>query len=94
MWRGCQGVCGTAGNILVDLYRSNPDGLDLDGNGKVSYVLLRGEQPSGFTDPDRWSIQTLKDGGVPWKTDRRNCQLGQKPASALMGSGWRNFRGN
>ena len=23
------------GNILVDLYRSNPDGLDLDGNGKV-----------------------------------------------------------
>ena len=54
------------GNILVDLYRSNPDGLDLDGNGKVSYVLLEGE--SSHQDSlirTEWSIQTLKDAGVP-----------------------------
>ena len=31
------------GNILVDAYQKDPFSLDLDGNGKVSYVLLEGE---------------------------------------------------
>lgn len=54
------------GNILVDAYRENPQSLDLDGNGKVSYVLLEGE--SSHQDSlirTEWSVQTLKNGGVP-----------------------------
>ena len=54
------------GNILVDEYRRDPGSLDLDGNGRVSYVLLEGE--SSHQDSlirTEWSVQTLKDGGVP-----------------------------
>lgn len=54
------------GNMLVDAYRDDPSSLDLNGDGKVSYVLLEGE--SSHQDSlirTEWSIQTLKDGGVP-----------------------------
>lgn len=54
------------GNILVDAYKKDPSALDLNGDGKVSYVLLEGE--TSHQDSlirTEWSIQTLKDGGVP-----------------------------
>lgn len=54
------------GNILLEAYREDASSLDLDGNGKVSYVLLEGE--SSHQDSlirTEWSVQTLKDGGVP-----------------------------
>lgn len=54
------------GNILVDAYQRDPSSLDLNGDGKVSYVLLEGE--SSHQDSlirTEWSIQTLKDGDVP-----------------------------
>lgn len=54
------------GNILLDAYREAPGSLDLDGNGRVSYVLLEGE--SSHQDSlirTEWSVQTLKNGGVP-----------------------------
>lgn len=54
------------GNILVNAYQKDPSSLDLNGDGKVSYVLLEGE--SSHQDSlirTEWSIQTLKDGGVP-----------------------------
>lgn len=54
------------GNILVEAYQKDPSILDLNGDGKVSYVLLEGE--TGHQDSlirTEWSIQTLKDGGVP-----------------------------
>lgn len=54
------------GNILVEAYQKDPASLDLDGDGKVSYVLLEGE--TSHQDSlirTEWSIQTLKDGGVP-----------------------------
>lgn len=54
------------GNILVDAYKQDPSTLDLNGDGKVSYVLLEGE--TNHQDSlirTEWSIQTLKDGGVP-----------------------------
>lgn len=74
------------GNILVDLYQSNQDGLDLDGNGKVSYVLLEGE--SSHQDSlirTEWSIQTLKDGGVPLeKLTGGIANWDRSQASALM----------
>lgn len=54
------------GSILVNLYRETPGALDFDGDGVVSYVLLEGE--TSHQDSlirTEWSIQTLKDGGVP-----------------------------
>lgn len=54
------------GNILVDAYKKDHASLDLNGDGKVSYVLLEGE--TSHQDSlirTEWSIQTLKDGGVP-----------------------------
>lgn len=74
------------GNILVELYQDNPEGLDLDGNGKVSYVLLEGE--SSHQDSlirTEWSIQTLKDGGVPLeKLTGGIANWDRSQASALM----------
>lgn len=54
------------GNILVEAYKKDPSSLDLNGDGKVSYVLLEGE--NNHQDSlirTEWSTQTLKDGGVP-----------------------------
>ncbi|MFR5602281.1 MAG: substrate-binding domain-containing protein [Lachnospiraceae bacterium] len=54
------------GQILVDAYREDPGKLDKNGDGAVSYVLLEGE--SSHQDSlirTEWSIQTVKDGGVP-----------------------------
>ena len=54
------------GGIVVDRYRENPESLDLNGDGVVSYVLLEGE--SSHQDAlirTEWSVKTLKDGGVP-----------------------------
>lgn len=54
------------GNILVEAYKKDTSSLDLNGDGKVSYALLEGE--SSHQDAlirTEWSIQTLKNGGVP-----------------------------
>lgn len=54
------------GEILVDLYRENPQELDRNQDGQVSYVLLEGE--SSHQDSlirTEWSVETLKSGGVP-----------------------------
>lgn len=54
------------GQIVVDLYREKPEALDINGDGVVSYVLLEGE--SSHQDSlirTEWSIQTLKNAGVP-----------------------------
>lgn len=54
------------GSIIVDSYREDPESLDLNGDGVISYVLLEGE--SSHQDAlirTEWSVQTLKDGGVP-----------------------------
>ena len=54
------------GQIIVDLYREKPEALDLNGDGVVSYAMLEGE--SSHQDSlirTEWSIQTLKDAGVP-----------------------------
>lgn len=54
------------GQIVVDSYREDPSLMDSDGDGVISYVLLEGE--SSHQDSlirTEWSIQTLKDAGVP-----------------------------
>ena len=54
------------GRIVADRYRRDPDSLDINGDGVVSYVLLEGE--SSHQDSlirTEWSIRTLKDAGVP-----------------------------
>lgn len=74
------------GNIVVDKYRKEPESLDLNGDGVVSYVLLEGE--SSHQDSlirTEWSIQTLKDGGVPIeKITGGIANWERSQASALM----------
>ncbi|MCI9147058.1 MAG: galactose ABC transporter substrate-binding protein [Hungatella sp.] len=74
------------GKIVVDLYGRDPGALDLNGDGVVSYVLLEGE--SSHQDSlirTEWSIQTLKDGGVPIeKITGGIANWERSQASALM----------
>lgn len=54
------------GTIVAEQYQKDPSSLDRNGDGVVSYVLLEGET----THQDslirtEWSVQTLKDSGVP-----------------------------
>lgn len=74
------------GRMVVDLYRTQPDAVDQNGDGVVSYVLLEGE--SSHQDSlirTEWSIQTLKDGGVPIeKITGGIANWERSQASALM----------
>ena len=54
------------GKMVVDLYKEQPEAVDLNGDGVVGYVLLEGE--TSHQDSlirTEWSIRTLKNGGVP-----------------------------
>jgi methyl-galactoside transport system substrate-binding protein len=74
------------GQILVDAYQKNPSTLDRNGDGVVSYVLLEGE--TNHQDSlirTEWSIETLKDGGVPIeKITGGIANWERNQASALM----------
>ena len=74
------------GQILVDAYRKNPASLDRNGDGVVSYVLLEGE--TNHQDSlirTEWSVQTLKDRGVPIeKITGGIANWERSQASALM----------
>ena len=74
------------GQMVVDLYRKRPEDVDLNGDGVVSYVLLEGE--TSHQDSlirTEWSIQTLKDGGVPIeKITGGIANWERSQASALM----------
>ncbi len=74
------------GDIVVKRYQEDPGSLDTDGNGVVSYVLLEGE--TSHQDSlirTEWSIQTLKDGGVPIeKITGGIANWERSQASALM----------
>lgn len=74
------------GQILANAYKNDNSSLDLNGDGEVSYILLEGE--ASHQDSivrTEWSINTLKDGGVPIKKlagDIANWDRNQ--AAALM----------
>lgn len=54
------------GNIVAQIYQNDPRAIDRNGDGTVRYVLLEGE--TSHQDSlirTEWSIQTLKDRGVP-----------------------------
>lgn len=74
------------GQMVVDLYREQPMAVDINGDGVVNYVLLEGE--SSHQDSlirTEWSIQTLKDGGVPIeKITGGIANWERSQASALM----------
>ncbi len=74
------------GSIVVDQYRKDPASLDMNGDGVISYVMLEGE--SSHQDSlirTEWSIQTLKDGGVPIeKITGGIANWERSQASALM----------
>lgn len=83
------------GQMLVDAYREDPKKLDRNGDGKVSYVLLEGE--SNHQDSlirTEWSIQTLKDGGVPLeKLTGGIANWERSQASALMEQWLKDYAG-
>jgi len=74
------------GTILVDHYKKNPELLDQNGDGVVSYVLLEGE--SSHQDAvirTEWAIRTLKENGVPVeKLTGGIANWERSQASALM----------
>ena len=74
------------GKMVVDLYRKQPEAVDLNGDGVVNYVLLEGE--TSHQDSlirTEWSVQTLKDGGVPIeKITGGIANWERSQASALM----------
>jgi len=74
------------GQMVVDLYKKKPEKVDLNGDGMVSYVLLEGE--TSHQDSlirTEWSIQTLKDKGVPIeKITGGIANWERSQASALM----------
>lgn len=74
------------GKMVVDLYKEHPEYVDLNGDGVVSYVMLEGE--TSHQDSlirTEWSVQTLKDGGVPIeKITGGIANWERSQASALM----------
>ena len=81
------------GRILVDAYKKDSSSLDRNGDGIISYVLLEGE--SNHQDSlirTEWSIQTLKDGGVPLEKITGGIASWERSISAMMGDGLQNIR--
>ena len=77
------------GKILVDAYRKDPASLDRNGDGTVSYVLLEGE--SNHQDSlirTEWSIQTLKDGGVPLEKITGGIASWERSQASAMMEQW------
>ena len=74
------------GKIVADQYHKDPASIDRNGDGVVRYVLLEGE--SSHQDSlirTEWSIQTLKDTGVPIeKVTGGIANWERSQASALM----------
>ncbi|MDE7016443.1 MAG: galactose ABC transporter substrate-binding protein [Lachnospiraceae bacterium] len=74
------------GKMVVDLYKEHPEAIDRNGDGVVSYVMLEGE--TSHQDSlirTEWSVQTLKDGGVPIeKITGGIANWERSQASALM----------
>ena len=72
--------------IVADQYEKDPASLDKNGDGVISYVLLEGE--SNHQDSlirTEWSVQTLKDRGVPIeKITGGIANWERSQASALM----------
>jgi len=77
------------GKILVDAYRKDPASLDRNGDGTVSYILLEGE--SNHQDSlirTEWSIQTLKDGGVPLEKITGGIASWERSQASAMMEQW------
>lgn len=74
------------GSIVVDLYKEHPEELDRNQDGVVSYVLLEGENShQDALIRTEWSVQTLKDNGVPVeKLTGGIANWERSQASALM----------
>ena len=77
------------GRILVDAYKKDSSSLDRNGDGIVSYVLLEGE--SNHQDSlirTEWSIQTLKDGGVPLEKITGGIASWERSQASAMMEQW------
>lgn len=83
------------GQMVVDAWNKDPSFLDSNGDGVVGYVLLEGE--TSHQDSlirTEWSIQTLKDGGVPIKKITGGIANWERSqGSALMEQWLKNYPG-
>ncbi|MEF9939416.1 MAG: galactose ABC transporter substrate-binding protein [Clostridium sp.] len=83
------------GQIVVDEWKKEPALLDRNGDGVVGYVLLEGE--TSHQDSlirTEWSIQTLKNGGVPLKKITGGIGNWERTqGSALMEQWLKNYPG-
>ena len=83
------------GNIIVDAYKAQPERWDKNGDGKLQYVLLEGEQ--GHQDAlirTEITIKTITDAGVSLdKLDGETADWQRAQASVLM-SQWLNTYGS
>lgn len=83
------------GQLIVDAWKADPSLFDSNGDGVVGYVLLEGE--TSHQDSlirTEWSIQTLKDGGVPLKKITGGIANWERSqGSALMEQWLKNYPG-
>lgn len=81
-----EGVC--QGNMIADAYDACPEILDLNGDGKVSYVILEGERGhQEFSYEDRMGCADIKEPrGGSGKTHRGDRQLAKKPGRCPYGA--------
>ncbi len=73
--------------MIADAYDACPEILDLNGDGKVSYVILEGER--GHQDSlmrTEWAVQTLKNRGVDLEKLTGDRQLAKKPGRCPYGA--------
>lgn len=53
------------GNIIVDLWKSNKNALDKNGNGVLEYILLQGpNNDPQVVDRTKYAISTINDAGI------------------------------
>lgn len=83
------------GNLVVDAYKKDPSVFDLNGDGVVKYVLLEGE--TSHQDAlirTEWSIQTLKDGGVPIEKVTGGIANWERSQASALTEQWLNTYGD
>ena len=76
------------GEIAAEYIKNHPE-VDKNGDGKIQYVLLEGE--SNHQDSlirTEWSIQTLKDGGVPLEKITGGIASWERSQASAMMEQW------
>lgn len=77
------------GQIVISHYEKHPEAFDRNGDGVIKYVLLEGE--SSHQDSlirTEWSIQTLKDAGIPIERLTGGIASWERPQASALVEQW------